>query len=405
MLSAGRNLQQVLAVDQCDAGELIALLTFFFNMSRQRDPDAVDFLRDGECAVTVHLSRHNDIVAVDRGPGLSDDELTRLQAQIREELIAPSSAVVGRDVLFAGYPVRGFLQIGAELAILPVPDCAPRPNFLLAEHPFLIEFRLPSSKNYWIQNARRQHASFQMALFLNLVFSRGVTWYGPRSRNAWAWVDPASGSRDAYQFCQLNYCYSGFVRESDQFTDTQPFAKLKEVPADRYFDDPDALSDYELTVPSSLHEQYRSWKALSRAEERVFFRALYWYYCGGELFDTSVTAGFLAISRAIEALLPAQSDEARCPSCHRAVGPSISRRFRNFLDEFSPPLGTEDATVRQQLYATRSKYAHGSGLMLLDEFPLNTGLTHRSSEDRTVLNCAFKLTRRAVLNWLLKTKA
>lgn len=69
---------------------------------------------------------------------------------------------VGRNILFSRYPVRGTGQVANGLQILPPPPNAPAVPFLLADHPFVVEFLFRPSDNIWV-NSTRQRLAYQSA--------------------------------------------------------------------------------------------------------------------------------------------------------------------------------------------------------------------------------------------------
>jgi hypothetical protein len=101
--------------------------------------------------------------------------------------------------------------------------------------------------------------------------------------------------------------------------------------------------------------------------------------------------------------LPPVVAPEHCETCGRTVGPSIGKRFGQFLEAYAP--GASYARDRDLLYRSRSTLAHGGALLtgelrhlaFLDFVPKSWG--EREDGERALM-----IARLAGANWLLRRR-
>jgi len=120
--------------------EVLTVIGTAFNLAGTgEDREVVYFAPDGQPAVRLVYTRAGDISAR-ACPGLDDELAMAVLSRVRA-LINANDPVLWRQVLFSSLPLTGYWRYGDEWQLMPVPEDAPKPEFLLAEHPFLIEVR------------------------------------------------------------------------------------------------------------------------------------------------------------------------------------------------------------------------------------------------------------------------
>jgi hypothetical protein len=73
-----------------------------------------------------------------------------------------------------------------QFQIMPAPPTAPRPNMLLAEHPFVLDFALEGSADFRISQARYIRRASDLMLVLNLLLRQRISSPTIRGRSHWA---------------------------------------------------------------------------------------------------------------------------------------------------------------------------------------------------------------------------
>lgn len=99
-------------------------------------------------------------------------EIDGLRDQIVSELLTSAGTRVGTVVLFSQLPVDGWFKHETVLQILPAPNGAPRPKWLLADHPFMLQFSFPSSSSSVVRNSRKANRGRELALMLSALRHR-----------------------------------------------------------------------------------------------------------------------------------------------------------------------------------------------------------------------------------------
>ena len=139
------SLADELAIATVDHDELVTLLAASFPLSEWHGGDTVVYrAQTGEIAVTLRYGKKHKkrLVDVESGPGLSDETREKLREDVAT-LAAAHETVVWRDVFFNVLPVEGYWRYRDQWQIVPAPPQAPRPHVVIADHPFIVELRVP----------------------------------------------------------------------------------------------------------------------------------------------------------------------------------------------------------------------------------------------------------------------
>ena len=133
-----QNLFEMFRASEVDHGELTEILLHHFKTAIQQTDNEVLYPgHSTEYAVRLIYGRRG-LKAIMPGPRLTDEDIKTIRRSVKEELLAPSGERVGSRILFAAVPVEGFCRYRDRFQIIPVPPDAPRPNVLMADHPFII---------------------------------------------------------------------------------------------------------------------------------------------------------------------------------------------------------------------------------------------------------------------------
>jgi len=169
-MSAARSILRELCQKPLDQSELEQVLLSKYSSSGgdRNDQNALLFPGDQErYAVKMVFDKRHALADILAGPRLDSSELSDLKELIECELLTSGKARVGNWILFAALPTSGYFRSGDDFQILPVPEQAPRANFLLADHPLLLQFRFLGSANPMVEQMRRHARGMELELILS----------------------------------------------------------------------------------------------------------------------------------------------------------------------------------------------------------------------------------------------
>jgi len=131
------SLAQSLFADQVDPEELGQVALEFFWMAAYQSSKEVIYHRTGQPPALHFLYSGDRLNGVKSGPGLSDGDISAIQDKIKTDLLNLSKKIIGKAILFSGYPINGHFRIDNFFQICPVPDHAPKPkDFWEGDFPF-----------------------------------------------------------------------------------------------------------------------------------------------------------------------------------------------------------------------------------------------------------------------------
>lgn len=156
--------------------ELIGILSGVLPLSRWESGRRVSYFHPQEGhALDIVYGRDGKIIALEPATGLTTellDDLRELASSVFDE---PASYEVCRDPLFSVPRVQGYWRHRDEWQVLPAPPHAPDPDFELAEHPFVLEYRIKSSSNHVVGLTRRRRRLWELHILLALLLRGRIT--------------------------------------------------------------------------------------------------------------------------------------------------------------------------------------------------------------------------------------
>ena len=392
------SLADELAIATVDHDDLVTLLDASFGPPQWHDNNRVLFPAEtGEIAVTLKY-RKGRIVDVERGPGLSDETLEKLRAGVAA-LAADHETVVWREVFFNVLPVDGYWRYRDEWQIVPAPPQAPRPPVVLADHPFIVELRVPRYPDGGMLDATiRTRRAWQLQLILNVVLRGQIKRFGARApQHTWALVRDADGELRTYWVQAGYFVGGGWIQQSADFTPLDGLRALPEVSDDVYRTRRGISPDDVFEIPDVLTPVLDALDRVAPETRNRFLHACYWYERSGATWDVSVSLGHIAAVNAIETIMPSGTDD-RCPECGLNRAPGITRRFKDFIEQYASRVAEDD---RKGIYELRSKLVHNGHLLDIDRpGPWGVLLPDLWAEIETY-EVAQRVARDAIINWLL----
>ncbi len=200
-----------------DLAELHSLLLQRFKGAMQ--PMPTELLYPGDMkrySVKVRI-RDLSVEDIEPGAGLGTGELDALWNQIESDLLMSNGMRIGSAILFSHLPVEGWYRYEELLQILPAPKGAPRPAFLMADHPFLLQFAFPSSPNWLIRNVRKAIRGREITLMLTGLLAGTVRSLIGGGQHHWSLVSTEPGGTLRTEYLQEGYLCPAFVEESEEF--------------------------------------------------------------------------------------------------------------------------------------------------------------------------------------------
>jgi hypothetical protein len=382
-----RSLADTLRVGQIDVEELRAALSSMFPRQAQFRPGEVEYRTEAD-ETALHLrSRQGRLVDAVSGPALTLELERTVTATIEEALADQTPPIVLRWIMFAGRPVNGTHRHHEEFQIGPVPESAPRPRVLMAQHPFIVEFRVASSPIHEVQALRVSRRAREMELLLNLLLYHGVETADRERGHRWVWAEEMPPSETIYR--SLGYFFPDFEYRGTEFRGTDSVPPLALIDDDLYFSR--KWHADELALPASFGHLLDLYDALPAPDRRRLLRACYWLQTARLSWDTSKSLYLVSLVQAIEAM----TSDVALPDDASADGPT--KLFIEFMKTYGP--GKPSNLTLNIIYEARSTLTHGSRLLQYDE-PAAFGLNEDYARDSDAASNAATLCRGAIINWL-----
>lgn len=376
--------------DVIPADELSALLTSAFGHARIQAGSREVVYTDADENVFLRL-RYSRAGAVSASAeaALADEIAKALIDQI-ETLSQGGAPTLWREVAFAALPVEGYWRYADEWQIRAVPADAPRPPFLMAPQPFLIEVvtgSLPGSMVGWM---RARKVLREIELILALLLQGGIT--APDHSAAHEWViepepEPHSELR------QRGYWLTPASDPTDVLPDPVGLPALESVPAAHYFNRLGIGVGDVLAVPDITAETVETIARLDPPSREKFFRAAYWFSRSRPAWHVSQSLSYISLINSIEVLADRAGPDP-CPTCGLDRAPGPTARFRDTVERF-----VGDVPGRKELYQARSRLVHGDQLLHADG-PEAWAFAPQPSEERDRHGVAQDVARLVILGWL-----
>ncbi len=91
--------------------------------------------------------------------------------------------------------------------------------------------------------------------------------------------------------------------------------------------------------------------ALDPDRRERFLRWAYWINHSALVAGRSISASYMAVIQAVEALHPDNGGGPACSTCGRPTGPSSTTQCTSFLDHYAPREDGETEKARRKLYS------------------------------------------------------
>jgi hypothetical protein len=402
------DLSSELLPPRVDPAELYSVIFHFFGSCEQHEnDDQVLVFRERatphrippptEPSLFVEY-RGKAISRITRGPGLSDARLAELREKVQGDLCGPASTRVGVAILMGTYDVRDALRVGDTLQMLPVPPESPRPPYVVAPHPFVLEFTYLRSRDPMVDIARQRRRAQDLGLLLNVLLE-GVTDPPPRfGRQEWVMeIEPGAPEPMRCSLRQVGYIPKGMPPHSGAFTPIDGYSAMSVVENLDWIEAMRAGTE-ALRVQGFVAPLILSYETLDPTSRRQFLRSAYWFHHAHVTHAHSASAVLLALVSALDTLLPPAPSSERCPTCGLSVGTSRTKQFADYIEQLIPSVPHLRSAARD-LFKLRSDLTHGWHLLDHDESAEITIAPFAANEDRHIQD-ARMLIKYALRRWL-----
>lgn len=389
--------------------ELLQVLLSFFGHAEVK-PQGYRYQRDGtDFFLDIQLDPAGKIVEINPSKEFPSQELTKLGSKIKEVLIDNQSPGISQIVAFSSERVEGYFRYKDLFQIIPVPDTAPKPEVLVADHPFLLQFSYTSCPDIAIDSTRWSKKSTVYIRLLNLFSNVPFTLGSRYIRFSWT-LDTKDPNNPTSEWRQEGYVYRGLSGKMDKYTSIEKLQPIKQIPYQKYYSELPAISSRPLKFPDNLENSFDLAFGLNEQDWKRFFMACSWYYQAQAIWRESNSSSFVALVSAIECLI---DKPERCLDCGQTITEGIekcdhcgqpryrvTKKFREFLEKYVPFLEERFSKERKLLYEVRSKLSHGLNLLVRDLEPWYIIMDVRAEEQDTLQRNLYFITRTAIYNWL-----
>lgn len=389
-----------------DQSELEQVLSAHFGHASSSTPQQIEYRHadDGPPALTLSYDRDGELAGILPGPGLKSADVVELQEKIQRDLLNPTTPVIGRQILFAHVPTTGWFRYKSIFQIVLVPPEAPRPRFMMGDHPFMLEYQIAGSPDAMIRIQRGVRIAREIELLCVALVTPVKGSMGINSRHHWVIPEEADVGNLRSQFCQELYTWPGIPSQTADFSSVDEIPPLARVPLSDYYSRRGISIGQVLDLPDNFEVSLDSLFSLPRGDRDRFLRACFWFRHAAHAFAYSQSACFIALASAIEALVPDPVSIGTCTACGRSTGPGPTKLFIDFVEQYAPE-PTISRSERGKLYKLRSALSHGGSLLHSDRETWSPALTPDRIRQWENMDGMWQVVRVALVNWLIAKSA
>ena len=387
------QLNAVLRSEAVPQDEVLTVVATAFSRGKMTEREVVYFESEQQPAIRLTYTRKGDITA-SADVGLDDRLASLVLTRIRA--LSAGVPVLWRQVWFSSLPLTGYWRYHDEWQVVPVPEDAPKPDFIMADNPFLIEVRGVATGDSSVDRVRAERRFWELHLILSLALSWVSISANDRSPTH-AWVRLGAGEAQRAEYLQRGYLMPSLSVPANDFTPVAAIDPVPTIDEDEYFGRIGISADsLKVEVPALLPTLLDRYAIAAPADKDTFLRACYWLSRSGPpTARLSMSLAYISVISSVEVLVPDAVGDP-CPTRGRDRAPGPTARFREVVERYMH--GVEGA---RQLYALRSKLVHGGDILDLD-LPAPWGsLDPDTFEQREQYGLARRVATAVIINWFL----
>jgi hypothetical protein len=181
------NLFDTLHCSKLDQAEFEQVVNSYFGNAYHDNSGEIYHARTtGGKALVVCYGKKGKITEVLAGPDVLPGQIDELKTKIEAALLVDGVPKIRRPVLFTAVPTVGYFRYKDVFQIAPLPAEAPRPRFIIGDHPLFLECKVRTSSNPMITHLRYEKAGRELELMLSSLLAHRVWRIGPQTRYHWS---------------------------------------------------------------------------------------------------------------------------------------------------------------------------------------------------------------------------
>ena len=395
------NLKDIFFVDSVEQDELEVVFLSYFGQGEHPNSLHYKFSKslDKDVFITVTYDNKRKMTEITPSPKLSKQNIQDLKKRISEELIDNQTISVGQQVCFSqnNRSVEGYFKYKDIFQLVPVPSHAPRQEYVVGGHPFLLQYKYVSSSNISVDNARRMKRVTELGLLIHFL-SGSVVIY-PSVYIEFAWVFNRADDKDfSTSLKQIAYHYEGLTTKLEGYSSVE---SLNLIPfGERHSN--------ELTLKINSSQLLDKVFSLDSKQYDRLIKSLYWYYISNKTWLLSHSLSYVSLITSIECLLEkvdkcscgtakAHKGLELCDICGESkfrIGKSIKEFFEKHAKTTFDQMSSEE---KKQIYNIRSGMVHGADIYPRD---LNSQFSYSQSLDDSFQRHISKLVSESINKWI-----
>lgn len=345
-------------------------------------------------AVRVRFSKKGKISSIKCHAG----SVKRLEKKIDDAIYTDHGKVVGRQIIFTNIKISEQFRLNDDFQIIPTPPGSPEINGINGDHPAILEFSFNRSPHNIVDIRRRTGRANELACLLSAFVFHGINWSGSHYEAYWVSGKP-EGEKRTVEYRQKFYnCGDWEQKDSIGFSVLDKTSQIPLMEPSAYFGQLGISVGSGFKLPSTIATYCRKYEALSQDEKKMAHLSAHWLQKSSVIHNASVSLSFSAIVFALESLIHPPKQTGKCRNCEKVLyESSISQCFRDLIETYARGISKNDVN---DIYAIRSKIAHGSGLMGHDQ---NVGFRFSDPliRSQTLYEQARGLCQVVFINWLM----
>lgn len=364
--------------------------------SQQTEPEvivygpSIDFVG----AVRVRFSKAGKMKSIQCHAGSAN----RLEQKIDDAIYKDHGKTVGRRFIFTNIKIAEQYRLNDEFQIIPAPPGSPEVDTLLGDHPAILEYSYCKSTHRLIDSHRRSERADELSYMLSAFVFGGIEWINNHADKYWVLERPEGTELTSEYRQELYICGDWEQKDGIGFSVLDEIPEMPLMASTAYYGQLGIGFDSAFHLPTEIGTYFNKYEALLAEEKEMARLSAHWLQKSSVVFSASVSLSFSAIAFALESLIHTPQRKGECKACGQAIyEKSISQCFRDLVETHAKGIPKKDVN---DIYAVRSKIAHGSGLMAHDQ---NVGFRFSDPlmKSQSLYRTARYFCQVVFLNWLM----
>ncbi|MEZ5877161.1 MAG: HEPN domain-containing protein [Tepidamorphaceae bacterium] len=344
--------------------------------------------------VRVHFSKEGKMKSIQCHAESAD----RLEQRIEDAIYTDHGKAVGRRVIFTNIGISEQFRLGDDFQIIPVPPDSPEIEYMMGDHPALLEFSYDKSPNNILDNHRSNERADELRVLISAFVFGGIKWINNHADKYWVIEKSETGKWTSQYRQELYTCDDWKLKDGIGFSVLSEIDEIPLMKPTSYFTQLGIIPGNKFHLPTTIGEYFRKYDSLSLQDREMALLSAHWLQKSSVVYSASASLSFSAIVYALESLIRNPARIGDCDTCGQAIYErSISESFRELIETHARDVPKKSMN---DIYALRSKIAHGSGLIAHDQ---NVGFRFSDPlmKSRDLHHMAMHVCQVVFINWLM----